>query len=274
MGQFAKPMGTDTTRYYWYPGDRREWIRAGLAVCAGLLAFGVTGLLSQSMLAAVTVGASVTAVLAGLNFGRRDLRGMRDFPELARAGAAPTDAVPAGAAPAGAAPVGAVSGRAVPGRAVPGRAVPGRAVSGRAGGAAREDEAVRRRARAARLVAVQHASRAAWRGTAQGVGGAAVALLIANLGAHGLLADWVLPIVPVLLGALAHQAGMVYERLAQVPPPELPPVPAKAAALRAAGTPVGVEPTERPKPAGGRATPGGPALRLTSYRGNPPTGPR
>ena len=40
------------------------------------------------------------------------------------------------------------------------------------------------------------------------------------------VANWVLPIVPATVGALAHQGGMVYERLARAGMPEhLPRVP-------------------------------------------------
>ncbi len=246
MGQIAKPVGTETTRYYWYPGERIDWVRAGLAVLAGLFSFAVAGLFSRSMLVAVTTGGSVTAVLAGVNFGRRDFRGMRDFPELARVAGSAGRAGPTGSA-----------GRAGPTGAAA-RPGPGRG-----------DDSAARRARAARRAAVQHASRAAWRGTVQGVGGALIALLIANLSQHGAVADWLLPIIPVLLGALAHQAGMLYERISLSPPPELPPVPAKATGPRAARTPEG---DDRPAAAATRTT--GPALRLTSYRGVPPTDPR
>ena len=42
----------------------------------------------------------------------------------------------------------------------------------------------------------------------------------------GFVANWVLPIVPATVGALAHQGGMVYERLARAGMPEhLPRVP-------------------------------------------------
>ena len=54
---------------------------------------------------------------------------------------------------------------------------------------------------------------AAWRGLAEGTGGAAAAVIIVNLNASGLAANWLLPLVPAAVGALAHQAGMMYERL-------------------------------------------------------------
>jgi hypothetical protein len=166
MGQVVKQVAEGTMRYYWYPGDRREWVRAAIAIGGGLAGGGLLGWLSRDTVVAVTVGISISAAFAGVNFGRRDYRAARCFPEL--------------------------SGKA------------------------------------ARRAAVVHGGRAAWRGLVEGCGGAAAAVLVANLPSHGFLADWVLPIVPATVGALAHQAGMVYERLAEVAmPTDLPPVPVR-----------------------------------------------
>jgi hypothetical protein len=165
MGQVVKQVSEHTTRYYWYPGDKREWVRAGVA--AGTGAFALLALLwiTRDVLVSVTLGLCVSAAMAGANFGRRDFRAANGFPELA--------------------------------------------------------------GRAARRAAMLHASRAAWRGLVEGCCGAAAAVIIANLPARGPLADWVLPILPATVGALAHQAGMLYERLAQAATPsDLPPVPA------------------------------------------------
>jgi hypothetical protein len=172
MGQIVKQLSDTSTRYYWYPGEKKEWIRAGLALGVGVAIFGLLMWITSNVLISVTVGASVTAALAGVNFGRRDFRATHGFPEL--------------------------SGKA------------------------------------ARRAAMVHGSRAAWRGMAQGFCGAMAAVLIANLPARGILADWVLPIVPTMVGAISHQAGMLYERLAQATTPKgLPPVP--SAALVGAG---------------------------------------
>jgi hypothetical protein len=268
MGQIAKPTAAGATRYYWYPGDKVEWLRAGLAVLAGLLAFAVTGLLSRSILAAVTVGGSVTAVLAGANLGRRDLRAMRDFPVQAlapRTASTPGPEAPErGTRSLRVAASGEPEGGALPAAAPVQPVLPRRAVLG-------------------------PAARASWRALVQGAGGCLLALIIANLGSSGLVADWVLPVVPVLLGTLAHQLGMVYERLAQEEPPELPPIPAKAAAQQAAEAapasqsqpdPAAARPVspaaDRPaRPAtGSAAQPGRPTLRLANYRGQPPAEPR
>src|SRR2546430_9344721 len=167
MGQVVKQISDNTTRYYWYPGEKRDWIQAAVAVGTGLAAIGILSWISRDVLISVTLGISVTAGIAGLNFGRRDYRAAHGFPEL--------------------------SGRA------------------------------------ARRAVVVHGGRAAWRGLVEGCGGAAAAVLIANLAPRGFLADWVLPIVPATIGALAHQAGMVYERLAQAEMPDnLPRVPLTA----------------------------------------------
>jgi hypothetical protein len=151
MGQIVKQVSENTTKYYWYPGDRREWVRAGVAIGAGAAAFALVTLVSAEVLASVVVGTSVTAAMTGVNFGRRDARALSGFPDLGD--------------------------------------------------------------KAARRAAVGHTGRAAWRALAQGFGGAAAAVLILNLPDRGFVADWFLPIVPAVVGALAHQGGMLYERL-------------------------------------------------------------
>jgi hypothetical protein len=159
MGQIVKQVAEGTTRYYWYPGDRRDWVRALAATVVGAGAGGLLWWMGRDTLLSVTVGLSVTAAVAGVNFGRRDYRAASGFPDLS--------------------------------------------------------------ARGARRAAVAHGGRAAWRAMVEGCGGAAAAVLVTNLPARGLVADWVLPIVPATVGALAHQAGMVYERLSQAGTPEL-----------------------------------------------------
>jgi hypothetical protein len=67
--------------------------------------------------------------------------------------------------------------------------------------------------RKARRAAVSHTGRAAWRAVAQGCFGAGAAVLILNLPPEGVLADWFLPLVPAVIGALARQGGMLWERL-------------------------------------------------------------
>ena len=153
MGRVIKEIGEGTTRYYWYPGEKSDWIRAAVAIGSGLAGAGLLMSVSHIAVLSVTVGASLTAAIAGVNFGRRDYRAARGFPEL--------------------------SGKAL------------------------------------RRAAVAHSGRAAWRGLVEGSAGVVAAVLIANLPPGGFLANWVLPILPATIGAFAHQAGMVYERLAE-----------------------------------------------------------
>jgi hypothetical protein len=148
MGRIVKQVSEHTTRYYWYPGERAEWIRAVVAVGLGLLAFAAVGFAFRQLLAAVVAGTSVTAAVAGVNLGRRDARALAVF------------------APSG-----------------------------------------------DRLAAVAATGRAAWRGAVEGIGGAGIAILVVNLPATGIAANWLLPLVPPTIGALAHQGGMLYERL-------------------------------------------------------------
>jgi hypothetical protein len=67
--------------------------------------------------------------------------------------------------------------------------------------------------RAARRAAVSHTGRAAWRALVQGCYAAGAAVLIVNLPATGVIANWLLPVVPAVVGMLARQAGMLHERL-------------------------------------------------------------
>ena len=154
MGQIVRHVSANTTRYYWYPGDKREWARAAVAVALGGAVAGIVATMSHGLLAAAVAGASTTAVLAGFNVGRRDSRALNDLPDLAD--------------------------------------------------------------KAARRAALTHGGRAAWRGGVQGAWWAGAAVAIVNLPGHGILANWVLPIVPAVAGSLAHQAGLLYERTGQM----------------------------------------------------------
>ncbi|BCB87647.1 hypothetical protein Psuf_049600 [Phytohabitans suffuscus] len=151
MGRIVKQVSEGTTKYYWYPGDKKEWIRAAVALGVGLAAFGLLMLFTRNVLVATVVGTSVTALVAGINFGRRDARALAGFRDLGD--------------------------------------------------------------RAARRAVAGHAGKAVWRGFAHGLGGATAAVLILNLPHRGIVADWVLPVVPAVVAALAHQAGMLYEQL-------------------------------------------------------------
>src|SRR5258705_13874967 len=82
MGTIVKQVSAQTTRYYWYPGEKREWIRAAVALAVGAVLWALLMVITGGALASVTAGASATAGLAGLNFGRRDLRATHPFPEM------------------------------------------------------------------------------------------------------------------------------------------------------------------------------------------------
>jgi hypothetical protein len=151
MGRIVKKLSDDTSKYYWYPGEKAEWIRAVVAVAVGggvalLLMF-----LTRNSLAAVVAGCSATLAVAGFNFGRRDAKALAGFPDM-------------------------------------------------------NDKAARR-------AAIAYSGRAAWRGMVQGLGAALAAVLVLNMAHTGWLADWVMPLVPGAVGALGHQAGMVWDRL-------------------------------------------------------------
>jgi hypothetical protein len=156
VGHYSRQVSANTTRYYWYPGDKREWYRALTAVAVGVSLSIAFVLLRCGILAATVIGASATVLLAGVNFGRRDARALAQVPDP-------------GLSP-----------------------------------------------RRARRAALGYSGRAAWRALAQGAGCAFAAVLVANLPARGVLADWVLPLVPGIAGALGHQMGLLAGRMVRV----------------------------------------------------------
>lgn len=151
MGRIEKQLSDSTTRYYWYPGEKQEWIRALAALAVGGAAAAILMMVTQNSLTAVVVGCAGTLAVAGFNFGRRDARALAGFPDLNE--------------------------------------------------------------KAARRAAIAHTGRAAWRGVVNGLGAAVAAMLVLNLPHAGWLADWVLPVLPAMVGALAHQGGMIWEQL-------------------------------------------------------------
>jgi hypothetical protein len=146
MGRFERPASGGITKYYWYPGERSDWIRAAIAAGCGLVTIALVAATTGSHLWAAVLGASVMAGVAGVTFGRKDVRALQTF-----AGFAALD-----------------TGRAV------------------------------------------------WRAMVKGFGAATAAVLVVHA-AHGtgFVASWLLPVVPAIVGAIAHQAGMMYERASQ-----------------------------------------------------------
>lgn len=151
MGRIVKQLSDNTSKYYWYPGEKVEWIRAVVALAIGGGAATLVMLITKNALAAVVVGCSATLAVAGFNFGRRDAKALAGFPAM-------TD-------------------------------------------------------KAARRAAIAYSGRAAWRGVVQGLGAALAAVLVLNMDHAGWTADWIMPLVPGAVGALGHQAGMIWDRL-------------------------------------------------------------
>ncbi|MEV6931140.1 hypothetical protein AB0M46_42535 [Dactylosporangium sp. NPDC051485] len=148
MGQMIRQIGPNTTRYYWYPGDKKEWLRALLAVVAGGAVLGLSYLFLRSWLVSTVLGLSAASGVFGFNLGRRDL--------------AAAEAL---------------------------------------------------NARTPRREAASAAGRATWRGLAEGAAAAFAALIIVHLPATGVVADWLLPLVPAMVGGLSRQAGLLTVRL-------------------------------------------------------------
>jgi hypothetical protein len=151
MGRIVKQLSDSTSKYYWYPGEKKEWIRAVVALAVGGGSAALVMLITRNSLAAVVVGCCVTLAVAGFNFGRRDAKALSGFPAM-------------------------------------------------------NDKQARR-------TAVVYSGRAAWRGLVQGLGAAMAAVVVLNMDHSGWLADWVMPLLPGAVGALGHQAGMVWDRL-------------------------------------------------------------
>lgn len=146
MGRFARPASGGITKYYWYPGERSDWIRAAIAAGCGIVTIAVVAAVTGSQLWAAVLGTSVTAGVAGVSFGRKDARALQAF-----AGFGAID-----------------TGRAV------------------------------------------------WRALVKGFGAAAAAVIVVHAGdGQTFVASWLLPVLPAIVGAIAHQGGMMYERASQ-----------------------------------------------------------
>lgn len=196
MGRIVKQVSENTTKYYWYPGDKKDWVKAGIALGAGAVIFAVARLFTEGPLWGATLGASTTLAVAGFNFGRRDARALHTFPDVA----------------------------------------------------------------AARRAAVADTGRAAWRALVEGFGAAAAAVLIMNIPRTGFTYNWILPVLPAIVGALGHQAGMLYERLQQTAESEA--AEAKAASPFSGASPIAETSTE-PEPSPPAASSSEPALETT-----------
>lgn len=159
MGRIVRDLGQGVTKYYWYPGQKGDWIKSLVAIGAGGAAYVLTYVLLKNSLASATIAACVVTGIGGAYLGRRDVGGLRDFHDLA----------------------------------------------------------------AERRAAMADGGRAAWRGTVQGFTCAAAAVFVLNMPSTGFVADWLLPVVPAVVGALAHTAGMIYERLSEFSTPSATP---------------------------------------------------
>ncbi len=131
-------------KYIWYPGELKDWKKAGVSVGAGLGAGLLAGILTQSVLIGVIVGASLTAGMSGYSFGQKDAKALVHFGSLKTA----------------------------------------------------------------------ETPRALWRALVKGFGTTLAAVLVVHAAESG-IASWLLPMVPAIVAALAHQFGMAHVRLAE-----------------------------------------------------------
>jgi hypothetical protein len=152
MGRIVRELGEGVTKYYWYPGQKSDWIKTAIAVGAGGLVFLLAYVVSKNSLVAAVLGSSVATGVGGAYLGRRDVGALQEFHDMA----------------------------------------------------------------AERRAAMLDGGRAAWRGTVQGFACAAAAVFVINMPHTGFVADWLLPVVPAIVGAIAHTIGMIYERMSQL----------------------------------------------------------
>lgn len=151
MGKIVRQISEGVTKYYWYPGEKTDWIRAALTITGGALLFALIYVVTKNTLIAAVIAGTAVQSVVGAYLGRRDAAGLTEF----------------------------------------------------------HDPGTERRA------AVADGTRAAWRGTLQGLLCAGSAMLVLNMAHDGFLADWILPFLPSVAGALAHSGGMLWERMSQ-----------------------------------------------------------
>jgi hypothetical protein len=149
MGRYVKKRDDTTSMYYWYPGEKVDWVQAGMAAGSGLLAAAVIRVVTGSWMWGSAVGFTVAAALAGLYLGRRDARALA-VKEFSRFGG------------------------------------------------------------------IIHVGMAFVRALAKGCGAALAAMVVAKLATGGFWMHWVLPLVPAVVGAVAHHLGMFYEQMEKV----------------------------------------------------------
>lgn len=151
MGKIVRQVSEGVTKYYWYPGEKTDYIRGILTLAGGGLLFALVYVVTKNSLVAAVVSGTAVQAVVGAYLGRRDAAGINEF----------------------------------------------------------HDPSAERRA------AIGDGTRAAWRGTLQGLLCAGSAMLVLNVPHSGFMADWILPFVPSVVGALAHSGGMLWERMAQ-----------------------------------------------------------
>lgn len=156
MGRIVRNVSDGVTKYYWYPGEKGDWVKAVIAIASGAVAFGLIFVIVQNSLIAAVVSASVVLGIGGAYLGRSDAAGLNEFHDMS----------------------------------------------------------------SERKEAMADSAHAAWRGTLMGFASAGAAIFVLNMPHESFLSNWILPIVPSVIGAIAHSAGMIYERMNQVKPPE------------------------------------------------------
>jgi hypothetical protein len=81
VGQYSRRLSANTIRYYWYPGDKREWYRALTALGAGVAVYLTIVVLGGGPVAATVAATSLTTCVAGVNLGRRDACALSSVPD-------------------------------------------------------------------------------------------------------------------------------------------------------------------------------------------------
>ncbi|QSB06237.1 hypothetical protein [Natronoglycomyces albus] len=168
MGRIVRNVSDGVTKYYWYPGEKGDWVKAAITVVGGAAVFALSFVAFHNSLISAVLSASVVLGLGGVYLGRSDAAGLSKFHD-------PTSE---------------------------------------------------------RREAMADSAHAAWRGTLMGFASAGAAIFVLNMPHDGFLSNWVLPIVPSVVGAIAHSAGMIYERMNQAGQAEAEPPPAEVEAAK------------------------------------------
>src|SRR5690606_32687896 len=81
MGKIVRQISEGVTKYYWYPGEKTDWIRAALTIAGGGLLFALVYVVSKNSLAAAVTTGPVAQTVVAVYLGRGDKVAIGEFHE-------------------------------------------------------------------------------------------------------------------------------------------------------------------------------------------------